>query len=87
MEKVNIDLDQEIVITCGDLVNLIEGLALISEDLSDVQSKMTSKENHKLLVKTMALFVAVARLFPKMQKKEIFELLKREVGVDLTEIL
>lgn len=87
MEKVNIDLDQEIVITCRNLTDLFEGLGLISKDLNDIQSKITPEENHKLLVKTMALFVAIARLFPQTQKKEIFELLKQEVGVDLTDIL
>lgn len=87
MEKAHIDLDQEIVITCGDLIEIIQGIGLISEDLNDIQSKITSEENHKLLVKTMALFVAVARLFPEMQKKEIFELLKEEIGVDLIGIL
>lgn len=66
MEKLDIDLDQEIVITCGDLIEIIQGIGLISKDLSDIQSKITPEEDHKLLVKTMALFVVVAKLFPKM---------------------
>ena len=87
MDKLDINPDQEIIITLGDLINLFEGVSLISQDMEKVQNKLTEEENRGLLVKLMAMFVALARLFPKEQKKRLFELLRDQVGVDLTDFL
>ena len=84
MDKLNINPNEEIIITLGNLLDLIDGLAIMSKDMMKIQDKIEPEENQQLLIEAIAIFVAIARLFPSEQKKTIFELLKDEVGIDLT---
>ena len=86
MDKIEVDPNQEIIITVGDLLTLIDGMAHLSKEISNVLDKITENEARKITVPMIATFVCISDLFPREQKKQIFAGLKDIVGIDFTEL-
>lgn len=83
MNKIKVDSNQEIIITVGDLLMMVDGLAHISSGISEITNKISEKEARNIAIPMIATFASVAKLFPRKQKKQIFSELKKVIGVDL----
>lgn len=83
LDKIEIDANQEIVITLGNLGDIIKGLSHISAGMEKIEGKITNEESRDILLSLVATFVSVAKLFPKKQKNQIFADMKEMLGIDL----
>lgn len=87
MDKIEVDSSQEIIITVGDLLIMVDGLAHISSGISEITDKISEEEARNITIPMIATFASVVKLFPRKQKKQIFSELKKVIGVDLGDML
>ena len=86
-QNYNFDTNEEVIVTVGQIVDIVEGIAELSKLIEKPITEMPAEQQRKATITLLALFTVVARLFPSKQRKMIFEDLKTVVGVDLTDIL
>lgn len=82
MKKIEIDGSEEIVITVGNLLDIMDGLAKISKGMIKIEKKIDKKESREILIPMVATLCMIARLFPKDSRNEIFGELKKLTGFD-----
>jgi len=85
--KYNLKEDEEVIVTVAQIIDIVEGIASISNLIDDEIKNMPPEKQRKATITILALFTVVARLFPSKQRKLIFKDLKEVCGVDLMDLL
>lgn len=80
MGKIDFNPDEEIVITEGGLLMIVEGIAEMGVNLGKVSEKLDEQDFKNLMIPLLATFVATARLFPPKNRKQIFAELEKVGG-------
>lgn len=80
-----INYDQEIVITCGGLMDIIQGLSRIAESVGEISEKIPEEEARKILSATVVTYGYIVKLFPREERNMMNELLSKHIGIDLHE--
>lgn len=79
--------NQEIIIQQSNLFDIIDGLCEIAEGIAQIQDKIDEPESKKIMIPMVATLLAIIKLFPKDRKRELVELIEKNLDIDLSKIM
>ena len=82
MGKISVDADQEMIVTVGDLLFLLDRTANLSNIALRIMDKLDEKDNADLMEVLVDLFMGTAKLLPRDVREQIFAEVGPVLGVD-----